>query len=62
MRKAGRNVDVSVGGTGVAGPVFLDNAKYREWIFRVWKARCLDMESTALAHVAYVNETPILII
>lgn len=62
MRKAGRHVDVSVGGTGVAGPVFLDNAKYREWIFRVWKARCLDMESTALAHVAYVNETPILII
>lgn len=62
MQKAGRTVDVSVGGTGVAGPVFLDNAKYREWIFRVWKARCLDMESTALAQVAYANHKPILII
>lgn len=62
MRKAGRNVDVSVGGTGVAGTVFLDNAKYREWVFKVWSARCLDMESTALAHVAYANRTPILIV
>jgi len=62
MRKAGRNVDVSVGGTGVAGTVFLDNAKYREWVFRVWQARCADMESTALAQVAYANRKPILIV
>jgi adenosylhomocysteine nucleosidase len=46
----------------VAGTVFLDNAKYREWIFEVWKARCVDMESTALAHVARANGTPILIV
>jgi adenosylhomocysteine nucleosidase len=62
MRKAGREIAVSVGGTGVAGPVFLDNAPYREWVFRVWRARCLDMESTALAHVAYANRKPILIV
>lgn len=62
MRKAGRDISVLVGGTGVAGTVFLDNAKYREWIFRVWQARCLDMESTALAHVAYVNRKPFLIV
>ncbi|MFO1448929.1 MAG: 5'-methylthioadenosine/S-adenosylhomocysteine nucleosidase [Opitutaceae bacterium] len=62
QRKAGRDVSVSVGGTGVAGPVFLDNARYREWVFRVWNARCLDMESTALAHVAYANRKPLLII
>ncbi|MES2693492.1 MAG: 5'-methylthioadenosine/S-adenosylhomocysteine nucleosidase [Verrucomicrobiota bacterium] len=62
MRKAGRQIAVSVGGTGVAGTVFLDNAKYREWVFKVWKARCLDMESTALAHVAYANSKPILIV
>lgn len=62
MRKQGRDVSVSVGGTGVAGQVFLDNARYREWVFKVWQARCVDMESTALAHVAYVNRTPILII
>lgn len=62
MRKAGRDVSVTVGGTGVAGTVFLDHAKYREWVFRVWQARCLDMESTALAQVAYANRKPILIV
>jgi adenosylhomocysteine nucleosidase len=62
MRKLGRPVEVSVGGTGVAGTVFLDNARYREWVFRVWRARCLDMESTALAHVAWANRRPILIL
>ena len=62
MKKAGRVVSVSVGGNGVAATVFLDNAKYREWIFRVWRARCTDMESTALAQVAYANRKPALII
>lgn len=62
MRKAGREIACSVGGTGVSGPVFLDNAAYREWVFRVWSARCVDMESTALAHVAYVNGKPILVV
>ena len=61
-KKAGRVVTVNVGGTGVAGTVFLDNAPYREWVFRVWKARCLDMESTALAQVAYANHKPVLIV
>ena len=62
LRAGDRTVAVSVGGTGVAGPVFLDNAAYREWVFRVWQARCADMESTALAHVAWSNQVPILII
>lgn len=62
QRKTGREIAVSVGGTGVAGAVFLDNAAYREWVFRVWQARCTDMESTALAHVAWANRTPILIV
>lgn len=62
LRTGGRTVAVSVGGTGVAGPVFLDHAGYREWVHRVWQARCADMESTALAHVAWSNEVPILII
>ncbi len=62
MKKAGRTVSVSVGGTGVSGPVFLDNAKYREWVFRVWRARCLDMESTAYAHVCWANKKPLLVI
>ena len=62
MRKGGREVSVGVGGTGVAGTVFLDNAAYREWIFKIWQARCVDMESTALAHVAYANRKPIVIV
>ena len=62
MSKLGRPISVQVGGTGVTATVFLDNAKYREWIYRVWKAKCTDMESTALAHVAYANHKPILII
>lgn len=62
MKKAGRAVSVSVGGTGVSGPVFLDNAKYREWVFKVWQARCLDMESTAYAHVCWANQKPLLVI
>ena len=62
MKKAGRNIAVSVGGTGVSGTVFLDNAKYRDWVFQTWKARCLDMESTGLAHVAYTNGKPFLIV
>lgn len=62
LRKAGRAVTFSVGGTGVSAAVFLDNAPYREWVFRVWQARCTDMESTALAHVAWANRTPILIV
>jgi len=62
MTKSGRAVNVSVGGNGVASTVFLDNAKYREWIFKVWQARCTDMESTALAQVGYANRKPVLII
>jgi adenosylhomocysteine nucleosidase len=62
MRKAGREISITVGGTGVSGTVFLDNASYREWVFQIWKARCLDMESTALAQVAYANGKPFLIV
>lgn len=62
MKKAGRAVTISVGGTGVSGTVFLDNAKYREWVFQVWHARCLDMESTAYAHVCWANRKPLLVI
>lgn len=62
MQTSGRRVSVSVGGNGVSAGVFLDNATYREWVFKTWGARCTDMESSALAHVAYANQIPILII
>jgi adenosylhomocysteine nucleosidase len=62
MKKAGRVIRVAVGGTGVSGTVFLDNAKYREWVFRTWQARCVDMESAAYAQVCWANQKPLLVI
>jgi adenosylhomocysteine nucleosidase len=50
--------DVVVGGNGVSGASFIDNAALREWAFKTFEARVLDMESAAIAHVAYVNQTP----
>lgn len=47
-----------VGGTGVSGMTFVDNAEYRQWVFNTFKADCLDMESAAVAHVAYVANVP----
>jgi adenosylhomocysteine nucleosidase len=47
-----------VGGTGVSGMSFVDNAEYRIWVFNTFNAGCLDMESAAVAHVAYVNHVP----
>lgn len=58
--RTGRVLTIDVGGTGVSGPVFLDNAAYRTFVHEVWKARCLDMETTAYAHVCYTNEVPFL--
>ena len=50
------------GGDGVSGPVFADNAAYRRWMFQVWKAQCVDMESAAIMHVCWQNKTPCLVV
>jgi adenosylhomocysteine nucleosidase len=50
-----------VGGNGVAGQAFVDNARFREYTFRAFGANVLDMESSAIAQVAYVNEVPFII-
>ena len=47
---------VVVGGAGVSGGAFVDNAAFREHTFDTFGARVLDMESAAVAHVAYANE------
>ena len=49
---------VVVGGAGVSGQAFVDNAELRGWLFGAFKAQVLDMESAAVAQVAYVNDTP----
>ena len=49
---------VVVGGNGVSGPAFVDNAVYREYTYRTFEANVLDMETAAIAHVAYGNGVP----
>lgn len=58
--RTGRQVTVSIGGTGVTGTVFLDNRTYRRFVRDTWQARCADMETTAYAHVCYTNRIPFL--
>lgn len=49
---------IHVGGNGVSGAAFVDNAAFREYAFETFEAQVLDMESAAVAHVAYANEVP----
>jgi adenosylhomocysteine nucleosidase len=49
---------VVVGGNGVSGPAFVDNAALREYAFQTFQANVLDMETAAMAHVAYANHVP----
>lgn len=51
---------IVVGGSGVSGQAFVDNAKFREYVMATFKAKVLDMESAAVAHVAYSNGVPFL--
>lgn len=55
-----RQPKVVVGGNGVSGSTFVDNARYRSWVWDTFTAQALDMETAAVAHVAYVNEVPYL--
>lgn len=49
---------VVVGGQGVSGQAFVDNAAFREYTFNTFDASVLDMETAAVAHVAYANGVP----
>ena len=49
---------VVVGGNGVSGQAFVDNAALRGWAYATFSAEVLDMESAAVAQVALVNGTP----
>jgi len=52
---------VVVGGSGVSGQAFVDNAEFRRYVFATFEARVMDMESAALAHVAYANRKPFIV-
>ena len=47
-----------VAGHGVSGNGFVDNAEYREWIWTTFEAHAVDMETAAIAQVAYGNDVP----
>jgi adenosylhomocysteine nucleosidase len=47
-----------VGGNGVSGQAFVDNAALREYTFKTFQANVLDMETAAIGHVAHANAVP----
>jgi len=49
---------IVIGGPGVSGSAFVDNALFRTYAFETFGARVLDMESAAAAHVAWANGVP----
>jgi adenosylhomocysteine nucleosidase len=49
---------VVVGGHGVSGQAFVDNKAFRQYARSAFQAEVIDMESAAVAHVAYVNAKP----
>lgn len=49
---------VVVGGNGVSGQSFVDNAALRTWAYATFQARVLDMETAAVAQVAYADDVP----
>ncbi len=51
---------IHVGGNGVSGPTFVDNAAYREFVYKTFDADALDEETAAAATVAYSNGIPFL--
>ncbi|MDC7683608.1 5'-methylthioadenosine/S-adenosylhomocysteine nucleosidase [Asticcacaulis sp. BYS171W] len=50
-----------VGGEGVSSSAFVDNADYRDYLHRVYTARVTDMESAAVAQVAFANGVPFIV-
>lgn len=57
-RCLGQRPRLEIGGNGVSGMAFVDNAAYREYVFKTFQANVLDMESAACAMVAYSNAVP----
>ena len=59
---SGKAISIKVGGNGVTGSVFLDNAEYREWLQRVYAAEVTEMESAAVGQVCFINDVDWLVI
>jgi adenosylhomocysteine nucleosidase len=57
-RCLGTQPKLVVGGNGVSGAAFVDNAAFREYAFATFGARVLDMETSAVGQVAWSNGVP----
>lgn len=55
-----QNPKIQIGGNGVSGQAFVDNAGFRQYVQTAFQAKVLDMESAAIATVAYANGVPFL--
>ena len=53
---------IKIGGTGVSGSIFMDNADYRDYLHEAFDAQIADMESGSAAQVAYANQVPFIAI
>lgn len=51
---------LKIGGNGVDGQTFVDNAAFRTYVWNTFQADSLSMETAAVAQVAYVNGIPFL--
>lgn len=49
---------IKVGGRAVSSTAFLANVAWRTYLFDTLQAEVVDMETAALAHVAYANQVP----
>jgi adenosylhomocysteine nucleosidase len=47
---------VVIGGNGVSGQAFVDNKAFREYVRKTFYAEAVDMETAAVAHVAYKDK------
>lgn len=59
---SGKAINVDIGGNGVTGSIFVDNANYREWLRKVYVADVAEMESAAVAQVCDINMVDWLVI
>jgi adenosylhomocysteine nucleosidase len=53
-----RKPKLVLGGNGVSGQAFVDNAAFREYTYKTFQANVLDMETAAVAMVAQSNGVP----
>jgi len=52
---------IVVGGNGVSGTAFVDNADFRQYVSDTFDAKVLDMESAAVAQVSHANGLPFIV-